>query len=68
MFGARTAAIEIDVPTPVTLEHVGLLAVFAYELETRGENFIEFAKEIRENLMLLDSIRAHQQRSRQDNR
>ena len=53
----------LDVPIPITLEHVGLLSIFAYELETRGQDFIEFGEQIRKELTLLDSIRVDEQRS-----
>jgi flavin-binding protein dodecin len=52
-----------DVPFPVTLEDVGLLAILADGIESRAKDLQTFAETLRGKLIWIDSIHVEQKRS-----
>jgi len=50
-----------ELPSPITFEQIGIVAVIADELEERGSEFVDFAKKMRERLRHLEMIRREQE-------
>ena len=50
-----------DLPFPITLEQIGIVAVMADDAEERAQDFLDFARKLRRSIGTLDSIRRTQE-------